>query len=75
MYMFCLQLYQFGTEQFNAKPSKGVAYLQEHGLLASPLDPHEVATLLRENPRLDKKQIGEYISAKKNAAVLDAFFK
>ena len=69
------KLLQTGTEQFNVKPAKGIAFLQEHGLLSTPLDTGEVTTYLRENPRLDKKMIGEYVSAKKNAKVLEAFVK
>ena len=33
----------------------------------------KVASFLRENPRLDKKQIGEYISNRQNLIVLEAF--
>ncbi|XP_067628120.1 Golgi-specific brefeldin A-resistance guanine nucleotide exchange factor 1 isoform X2 [Eurosta solidaginis] len=55
-----------GTELFNQRPDKGIQYLQEHGILNSQLDPMEVALFLRENPGLDKKMIGEYISKKKN---------
>lgn len=62
-----------GTEQFNIKPSKGLQYLQEQGLLSKPLNPTEVVAFFRENHRLDKKQIGEYISDKKNKQVLEAF--
>lgn len=69
------KLYQNGTELFNASPKKGIAFLQQHGLLSDPLDAREVALLLRENPRLDKAQIGEYVSSKKNAEVYKAFFK
>ncbi|KAF9795917.1 hypothetical protein SFRURICE_007436 [Spodoptera frugiperda] len=50
-----------GTELFNQKPERGIEFLQEHGVLATPLDPHEVAIFLRENPDLDKKMIGEFI--------------
>ncbi|XP_063829188.1 Golgi-specific brefeldin A-resistance guanine nucleotide exchange factor 1 [Ostrinia nubilalis] len=50
-----------GTELFNQKPERGIEFLQEHGVLKTPLDPHEVAIFLRENPDLDKKMIGEYI--------------
>ncbi|XP_038222593.1 Golgi-specific brefeldin A-resistance guanine nucleotide exchange factor 1 [Zerene cesonia] len=50
-----------GTELFNQKPERGIEFLQEHGVLATPLDPDEVANFLRENPDLDKKMIGEYI--------------
>ncbi|KAM3959628.1 LOW QUALITY PROTEIN: sec7 domain-containing protein garz [Aphomia sociella] len=50
-----------GTELFNQKPERGIEFLQEHGVLKTPLDPREVALFLRENPDLDKKMIGEYI--------------
>ncbi|XP_075169478.1 sec7 domain-containing protein garz [Haematobia irritans] len=55
-----------GTELFNQRPDKGIQFLQENGILNSQLDPMEVAMFLRENPGLDKKMIGEYISKKKN---------
>lgn len=64
-----------GTEQFNVNPKKGVKFLQEHHLLKSPLDPPEVAFFLRENPRLEKKMIGEYISNRSNFEILAAFVK
>lgn len=64
-----------GTEHFNAKPSKGIEFLQEHGLLSDPLDPAEVATFFRDNAQLDKNKIGEYLSNRKNLKVLDAFVK
>ncbi|XP_043993051.1 Golgi-specific brefeldin A-resistance guanine nucleotide exchange factor 1 isoform X2 [Gambusia affinis] len=62
-----------GTEQFNQKPKKGVQFLQEKGLLSDPLDTKQVAQWLRENPRLDKKMIGEYISDRENVELLDSF--
>ncbi|XP_072138695.1 Golgi-specific brefeldin A-resistance guanine nucleotide exchange factor 1 isoform X4 [Mobula birostris] len=62
-----------GTEQFNQKPKKGIQFLQEKGLLASPMDTREVAQWLRENPRLDKKMIGEFISDRKSIELLDSF--
>uniref|UniRef100_UPI00398E6121 Golgi-specific brefeldin A-resistance guanine nucleotide exchange factor 1-like n=1 Tax=Pristiophorus japonicus TaxID=55135 RepID=UPI00398E6121 len=62
-----------GTEQFNQKPKKGIQFLQEKSLLASPMDNSEVAQWLRENPRLDKKMIGEFISDRKNIELLDSF--
>lgn len=73
--MFYLQILITGTEQFNSQPSKGILFLQEHGLLKEPLDPQEVATFLRDNPQLDKKMIGEYVSNRKNLKVLEAFVK
>ncbi|KAM9726500.1 LOW QUALITY PROTEIN: Golgi-specific brefeldin A-resistance guanine nucleotide exchange factor 1 [Menidia menidia] len=62
-----------GTEQFNQKPKKGIQFLQEKGLLTEPLDNNQVAQWLRENPRLDKKMIGEYVSDRKNMELLDSF--
>uniref|UniRef100_A0A673BAK8 Golgi brefeldin A resistant guanine nucleotide exchange factor 1 n=1 Tax=Sphaeramia orbicularis TaxID=375764 RepID=A0A673BAK8_9TELE len=62
-----------GTEQFNQKPKKGIQFLQEKGLLRDPMDNNQVAQWLRENPRLDKKMIGEYISDRKNMELLDSF--
>ncbi|KAI1293461.1 Golgi-specific brefeldin A-resistance guanine nucleotide exchange factor 1 [Halotydeus destructor] len=58
------------AEQFNAKPTKGIAYLHEHGLVHND---HEIARFLIETARLDKKQIGEYLSNRKNLAILRAF--
>jgi len=62
-----------GSEHFNAKATKGVEFLQENRLLSIPLDPKEIVVFLKENPKLDKKMIGEYISARKNLKVLEAF--
>ncbi|KAF5910265.1 Golgi-specific brefeldin A-resistance guanine nucleotide exchange factor 1, partial [Clarias magur] len=62
-----------GTEQFNQKPKKGIQFLQEKSLLSSPMDTNEVAQWLRENPRLDKKMIGEFISERNNTELLDSF--
>uniref|UniRef100_A0A224X4T3 Putative guanine nucleotide exchange factor n=2 Tax=Triatominae TaxID=70999 RepID=A0A224X4T3_9HEMI len=64
-----------GTEHFNSKPKKGIQFLQEHNLMSNPVDPIEVVNFLRENPHLDKKMIGEYISNRANLTVLDAFVK
>ena len=70
-----MQLLATGTEHFNSKPKKGIQFLQEHHLLSTPLDSQEVVSFLRENPRLDKKMIGEFISNRNNLQVLDAFVK
>ncbi len=61
------------TEQFNTKPTKGVSYMQECGLLKTPPEPPEIARFMRQNPHLDKKQMGEYISNRKNLVILEAF--
>ena len=70
-----LQLLATGSEHFNTKPKKGIQFLQEHHLLSTPLDPQEIVHFLRENPRLDKKMIGDFISNRNNLQVLDAFIK
>ncbi|XP_060096950.1 Golgi-specific brefeldin A-resistance guanine nucleotide exchange factor 1 [Heteronotia binoei] len=62
-----------GSEQFNQKPKKGIQFLQEKKLLATPMDIDEVAKWLRENPRLDKKMIGEFVSDRKNTDLLESF--
>lgn len=66
-----------GTELFNQRPEKGIQFLQENGFLNPQLDPLEIAHFLRENPGLDKKMIGEYISKKKNveSKILEVFVK
>lgn len=64
-----------GAEEFNKKPGDGIQFLVKNGLLSDPVDPTEVATLLRECWRLDKKMIGEYVSNKKNMRILEAFVK
>ncbi|GAB1600980.1 Golgi-specific brefeldin A-resistance guanine nucleotide exchange factor 1-like [Argonauta hians] len=69
------KMYQSGSEQFNVKPVKGIHFLQEQGLLSTPLDTGEVVTFLKENPKLDKRQIAEYISNKKNAEIFTTFVK
>lgn len=70
-----LQLLITGTEQFNQKPKKGIQFLQEKGLLTIPMDNTEVAQWLRENPRLDKKMIGEFVSDRKNIDLLESFVR
>ncbi|XP_031435029.1 Golgi-specific brefeldin A-resistance guanine nucleotide exchange factor 1 isoform X2 [Clupea harengus] len=62
-----------GTELFNQKHKKGIQFLQEKGLLSSPMDNTEVAQWLRENPRLDKKMIGEIVSDRMHMELLDSF--
>lgn len=73
--VFLFQLLITGTEQFNQKPKKGIQFLQEKGLLTIPMDNTEVAQWLRENPRLDKKMIGEFVSDRKNIDLLESFVR
>ncbi|XP_047493913.1 Golgi-specific brefeldin A-resistance guanine nucleotide exchange factor 1-like isoform X2 [Penaeus chinensis] len=62
-----------GTDQFNAKPEKGIKFLQDNGIVPSSVE--DIAVFLRENPRLSKKVIGDYVSKKKNVDILSAFVK
>ncbi|ROT77625.1 Golgi-specific brefeldin A-resistance guanine nucleotide exchange factor 1 [Penaeus vannamei] len=62
-----------GTDQFNAKPEKGIKFLQENGIVSCSVE--DIAVFLRENPRLSKQMIGEYVSKKKNVDILSAFVK
>uniref|UniRef100_A0A1I8HMZ2 SEC7 domain-containing protein n=1 Tax=Macrostomum lignano TaxID=282301 RepID=A0A1I8HMZ2_9PLAT len=66
------KLLQQGADLFNRNPAKGLAFLGEHKLLY-PSCPESVAAFLRENPSLDKKVLGEFISKKKLAPILRAF--
>ena len=72
---FSVQLLQAGSDQFNTKPKKGIEFLQEHSLLSTPLNPEEIAKFLKENPKLDKKMVADYIGDRRNAKVLDAFVR
>lgn len=62
-----------GTDQFNVKPEKGIQFLQDNGILGT--SNQDIAILIKENPKLDKKMIGEYLSKKKNVGILSAFVK
>ncbi|KAJ7324448.1 hypothetical protein JRQ81_017468 [Phrynocephalus forsythii] len=64
-----------GSELFNQKTKKGIQFLQEKHLLSNPMDNDEVAKWLRENPRLDKKMIGEFVSDRKNVDLLESFVR
>ncbi|TNN16797.1 Golgi-specific brefeldin A-resistance guanine nucleotide exchange factor 1 [Schistosoma japonicum] len=64
-----------GSDQFNLKPKRGIAFLQENNILQTPLNYDELAVFLRENPRLEKRMIGEYISDRENIDVLTAFVR
>ncbi|CAH8575260.1 unnamed protein product [Schistosoma intercalatum] len=64
-----------GSDHFNTKPKRGITFLQENDILQKPLNYDELALFLRENPRLEKRMIGEYISDRENTDVLTAFVR
>lgn len=68
-----------GTARFNVKPKKGLAFLEEKGLISTEHGASGVsrsrslAIFLKKSPRLDKKLLGDYISRAENAEVLKEF--
>ncbi|XP_035906929.1 brefeldin A-inhibited guanine nucleotide-exchange protein 2 isoform X1 [Anopheles stephensi] len=53
------EVMETGIDMFNRKPKKGIVFLQERGLLGTPVE--DVARWLHEDERLDKTQIGDYL--------------
>ncbi|KAK4193806.1 ARF guanine-nucleotide exchange factor 2 [Podospora australis] len=62
-----------GTNKFNENPKGGLAYLQEKGLIADASDPVGVAQFLAGTSRVNKKQLGEFLTKRGNEKILDAF--
>ena len=63
-----------GIELFNQSPGKGIQFLRDNGLLdATNLE--DLVKFLKQTPALDKKQIGDYVSSRKNVNILAAFVK
>ncbi|XP_035208978.1 brefeldin A-inhibited guanine nucleotide-exchange protein 1-like isoform X2 [Stegodyphus dumicola] len=48
-----------GIDLFNRKPEKGIAYLQEHGILG--FTPWDIAEYLHSEERLDKTLVGDFL--------------
>lgn len=68
-------MFRQGSELFNQGPSSGLKFLQENLLLSDPLDITEIVKFLKDNPLLDKKVIGEYLSNRKNIHLLEQYVK
>lgn len=60
---------------FNQNPSLGISFLQENQILSNPLEISEMVKFLKDNPMLDKKVIGDYLSNRKNAHILEDYVK
>lgn len=73
--LLLFQILLHGIEEFNKKAKKGIEYLLEHGLLSLPLKPEELVNFFKENQRVDKEAVGNYIGDRKNAKVLEAFVR
>ncbi|GAA6009496.1 hypothetical protein JCM10207_003803 [Rhodosporidiobolus poonsookiae] len=73
------------TSAFNLKPKLGLKFLEEHGLVVPSSSSTEegagaahiqsLAKWLKEAPRLDKRVLGDYISASGNQELLRAFLR
>ena len=57
------------AEHFNKSPKKGLAYMQEIGLLPDPLEANTVARFFKHAPGLDKETLGEYLGDPKDFMV------
>ncbi|XP_055681945.1 brefeldin A-inhibited guanine nucleotide-exchange protein 1 [Lutzomyia longipalpis] len=53
------EIMEMGIDMFNRKPKKGVAFLQERGLVGDSIE--AIAKWLHEDDRLDKTVIGDYL--------------
>ena len=58
---------------FNDKPSKGIQYLLDNGILPNPVTPESVSSFLRNGlvVGLDKPAVGQYLGEKGKAAAPD----
>jgi Sec7-like guanine-nucleotide exchange factor len=69
-----LKLLLQGIELFHQSPSKRIQFLRESGLIdANNIE--DLVKFLKQTPALDKKQIGDYVSSRKNVNILAAFVK
>ena len=62
-------------EEFNKKAQKGIEFLQKHDILSEPLVPDELVKFFKDNQKVDKKIIGEYIGKRNNGKILDSFLR
>jgi brefeldin A-resistance guanine nucleotide exchange factor 1 len=75
-----------GASMFNAKPKNGLAFLESEGIITYQKEGLEkdeaeqkravaLAAFLRSSSRLDKKEIGDYISRPDQLPLLKAFIQ
>lgn len=67
------EIMEQGIELFHRKPRRGIAFLQEHGLLGNT--PWDIAEFFHSDDRLDKIQIGDFLgeNEKLNKEVMYAY--
>lgn len=54
------EIVEQGIDIFNKKPRKGLEFLQEHAIVG--LTEADIATFLHREERLDKTQVGDFLS-------------
>jgi len=67
-----------GAAQWNVKPKVGLKFLEDHGIIGSGSGlsrDESIAHFLKTTPRLDKKQLGDWISRGEQIEVLRAFMR
>ena len=66
-----------GIDLFKTSPSKCIQLLKDNNLFSndSVIFNQQLIKYLKETPALDKKIIGDYLSKRKNAAILEEFIK
>ena len=71
------RIMQQSVDLFNQNPAKSIQFLKDNTIFSD--DPQvlmpQLITYLKENPALDKKMIGDFLSSRKNLNILDEFVK
>jgi len=62
-----------GATKFNENPKAGIAFLVSQGIISSAEDPAAIAGFLRSTTRIDKRELGEFISKRSNVGLLNAW--
>ncbi|XP_074144654.1 brefeldin A-inhibited guanine nucleotide-exchange protein 2 isoform X2 [Sminthopsis crassicaudata] len=67
------EIIEHGIELFNKKPKRGIQYLQEQGMLGTPVE--DIAQFLHQEERLDSTQVGDFLgeSTRLNKEVMYAY--
>ncbi|XP_038606683.1 brefeldin A-inhibited guanine nucleotide-exchange protein 2 [Tachyglossus aculeatus] len=67
------EIIEHGIELFNKKPKRGIQYLQEQGMLGTPIE--DIAQFLHQEERLDSTQVGDFLgeSSRLNKEVMYAY--
>lgn len=66
------RLLWLAIEKFNAKAKEGVKFMIENNLLCTD---DELVDFLKDNVKIDKKQLGEFLSKEENKTIREAFIR